>query len=168
MLKGEYERVGAGIVESHSIDEGLFGNESEHPWKLIARLAMSCDPIELGEPESQSLPNGNSFCELVHASGESHGIGKSKAEGFDRQFRCREQPMHASARQAIAAGTAEHSEGPVVNPFGVLKKQEGAEGSSIQPAHGSGLAGMQAVGEISGFSGPKVESGRVPPSPAGS
>ena len=72
--------VGAAVVESHAVNEGVSFGDSEEARFGIAELGMPRDAADFAEAESQGLPCGNSDSIFVHSSGEADGVGEADSE----------------------------------------------------------------------------------------
>src|SRR4051812_39668059 len=53
---------GSGIVKTHTIDDGRFGDGAENTWGRVARLRMPSHAAELTEAEAQGCPGGQGIC----------------------------------------------------------------------------------------------------------
>lgn len=72
--------VGAAVVESHAIDEGVGFGDSEEAGLGIAGLGVPRDAADFAEAESQRLPGGNGDSVFVHSGGEADGVGEADSE----------------------------------------------------------------------------------------
>ena len=69
-------RLGAGVVEAHSIDQRAVRHGTKHSRRVIACLRMARYSAQLGKAESESLPHRHGGGGFVHSGGEPDGIGE--------------------------------------------------------------------------------------------
>ena len=90
-VQGLGERGSARVIKTHSVDDGLIGNDAEDARERVAWLGVPSNAAELGESEAERLPSWQGGAVFVHASGKADGIGKRKpANGGGQRLRLEE------------------------------------------------------------------------------
>jgi hypothetical protein len=94
---------GARVVEAHTVDNRTSGGCAKHPGRRVAWLRLPGNSTQFAEAKTQLAPNRNGGGKFVHARRQAHGIGKSEAENFCRQFRRRKKITQKAAKRRILA-----------------------------------------------------------------
>src|SRR5262245_37026843 len=103
---GELSRhgAGAGIVESHAVDQGFVRDDAKHPGIGIARLRMPGDSAQFREAETKGRPSWNGGGVFVHAGSQPDGVGKTKAKTFHWQRRRGIERFQSLAKRLVTTG----------------------------------------------------------------
>ena len=74
-----HSRIDAWVVEAHSVDDGLVGDQAEQAWLWISLLRAWGDCTDFDETEAESPERIDGVAFLVETGGEADAVGKFQA-----------------------------------------------------------------------------------------
>src|ERR1700735_1070612 len=96
---------GAGVVETHAINDGSGIGRAEHAGRGIAGLRVPGNAAEFAKAETKFFPNGNGGGKFIHAGGKSDRVGKFQAKNLHGKMLSGKKTADGSARSRIPAGS---------------------------------------------------------------
>ena len=121
------DRLRAGVVEAHPVDERLVVAEPEEARPRVPGLRERRDGPDLGEAEAQRGPAAQRDGVLVEAGAQPHAAAEAKPRHLDRvslEGGAARQPGQQRAPDAAAARHAQRGEAGAMDLLGIEAEEE--------------------------------------------